>query len=171
MRAVVDIAAGTEIEVSYINDEISSGDARASLQEKFGFTCMCPACDRPLEARDRSAERIRDYLNFVKLMPIYFRMKPPLWILDRIEGHILAACEEGLTNSLGLGCHDAFQLCAQYSDAKHAAEWEAICRDSHILRSGSNAPGVEISAQLVNDPRKFETWGQIDYETLRGPVS
>ena len=112
MRAIVDIEAGTEIDVSYISDEIASGDVRAHLQELFEFTCMCPACDRPLELRNRSAARIRAYLDFVEILPVYFNMKPPLWTLDKIEEQTIVACEEGLTDSLRLGCHNAFQLCA-----------------------------------------------------------
>lgn len=171
LYAVLDIPAGAEIEVSYISDENTSDDIRAQLQLAFGFTCMCPACDRPIEARRRSAERIRNYLTFVDVLPTYFGLKPPLWILKTIEDQTLVACEEGFIHGLGPRCHDAFQLCAYYGDAKHAAEWEAISRDMHILRTGKDAPEVESSARLAKDPRQFRAWGQLGRRTLRGPVS
>jgi len=57
VRAVCPIPTGSEICVSYIDLEDSTLGRQQSLQDKFGFTCTCPACSLSGVAREESDAR------------------------------------------------------------------------------------------------------------------
>ncbi|KAI0348154.1 SET domain-containing protein [Trametopsis cervina] len=169
LHAILDIEEGSEIEVNYVADERAGSDRRAYLESAFGFTCMCSACVRPFEERMQVATRVRQYLEFVEELPSWFGSKPPMWILNKIEEYTIAACKDGLLHDIAARCHDAFQLCAYYGDATHAAEWEAISRDEYTVRNGRDEPAAARARRLAAHPQEFRAWAQLGRRKLKGP--
>ncbi|KAJ6542354.1 hypothetical protein DFH09DRAFT_928831 [Mycena vulgaris] len=170
LRAITEIQAGQEIEVSYIEDIVNCDDPLAVLQRKFGFECSCKGCARPASERETSKQRILAYNDFVRDLPSRFGPVNPIVILRSIERQILIICQEGYTGEVGARAHDAFQLCAYYGDAASARKWEEITRDCHALYQGTKSESFEEAQRLTARPEAFRAWKQLGRKNLHGPV-
>ncbi|KAI0348155.1 SET domain-containing protein [Trametopsis cervina] len=172
LYATVDIQKGEEIEVMYIDETEPrvGGDCRAYMEREFGFTCMCPACDRLPEERMQVAARTREYVAWRdNELPNSFGSKPPLVILDRLEEYTLRACADGFWHEIGPRCNEAYQLCAYYGDAVHAAQWEAINGTMQTICRGKDSVNAAESRRCVAHPGKFWAFGMFGKRQLRGP--
>lgn len=167
-----DIPSGDEVLVDYLEQWDGEVDQQAVLQQRFNFTCNCASCSRTVEERNRSAERIRQYLQFVEDYPKQLPRTPsPTSLLLRLQQMTLLACNEGREHDIGPRCYDAFQLCAYYGDREAGKQWAAAYRDANILRRGSESEGAEKGALLAADPTQWRAWGQLGRRKLIGPVS
>ncbi|KAJ7131006.1 hypothetical protein C8R44DRAFT_871552 [Mycena epipterygia] len=161
LSALREIRAEQEIEVSYMNNPASEGEADplTNLREKFGFDCSCSGCARPAAERRASQQRILAYKKFVDGLALRFALsRDPLRILAVIEAQILIICEEGYTGELCERAHDAFQLCAYYGDEASARKWEEVSRDHYILYPGPTSETVKMARRLAAKPQESEEW-------------
>ena len=115
-------------------------------------------------------ERIRSYSFFTKHLPDRFQHEPPQDLLNDITRFTLIACEEGLIHELGARAHDAFQLCAMYGDAKHAAEWENLYCAAETLKHGADSPNALLASAKAKDPQASRHWAALGRKILSGPV-
>ena len=162
--AIKDIPEGSEILITYTSPVMTRARRQKDLQEKFRFTCQCKVCDvESSEEYDAAVRRIDECSDLIVACvssnprKSIGYVREILALLDKIGGW-----------EKTLYYHEAFQICAQYSNYTQAKEWADLMLESHRMAEGENDEIYDEYLAYSQNPRSFELAGKAGYVNLDG---
>ncbi|GAA6006472.1 hypothetical protein JCM11491_004973 [Sporobolomyces phaffii] len=120
--AMVDIEAGTELTISYIEYKATRAARQLELQATFGFDCTCDACTLGREETAVSDER-RLKIKAISRSTEYLRLVDPLKLVRDVKVAFSLMEEEGILEGRADLAFECLSVCAYNGDRLNTRLW------------------------------------------------
>jgi len=161
--AIKDIPEGNEILTSYLLPFMTRAERQEGLQT-FRFTCRCEICDvDSSEEHDAILKRISQCSDLIKSYVVtnprksIGHVREALALIDKIGGN-------GKTSYY----HDAYQICAIYSNFDLAQEWADLQLESCRIEEGEEGVTYARFLAYSRNPKSHPQAGYCRFVDLTG---